>query len=96
MEVDRDVIASLHWEQRTRQEGVEQGIQQGVRLTLENLFTSHFGRVDSQLEAVIEYFAKLISEDYAQQFPSLLSLSRDELVARFGASGGDNGNVTQA
>lgn len=85
--------AFIEWEQRTRQAGFEEGIQR-VRVTLQGLLVSRFGRIDNQLEAVIEYFTELNSEDYAQQLPLLLSLSRDELVTRFGAQPTDGDGVT--
>ena len=67
------------------------GIKKGIQLTLESLLSSRFGQLDSQLEAVIEYFTQLDSESYAQQFPLLMSLSREELAAQFGANA-INGN----
>lgn len=70
------------------------GIKKGIQLTLESLLSSRFGQLDSQLEAVIEYFTQLDSESYAQQFPLLMSLSREELVAQFGATA-TNGSGTQ-
>ncbi|ERN42630.1 hypothetical protein KR51_00006580 [Rubidibacter lacunae KORDI 51-2] len=87
--------AFVEWERRAREEsleqGLQQGLQQGLRLTLQTLLASRFGRVDDRLESVIGYFAGLTPEEYTEQFPTLLSLSRDELVARFGARDG-NGN----
>ncbi|MEO0947990.1 MAG: hypothetical protein AAFY11_07575 [Cyanobacteria bacterium J06641_5] len=86
--------AFIGWEQRTRQEGLDEGLQR-VRITLQELLTSRFGQVDSQLEAVIDHFAKLDSENYTRQLPLLLNLSRAELVARFGMHNDTNGNGTQ-
>ena len=107
-EEDRELLMTLspafiEWEQRTKQKGVEQGIEQGIeqgtrnerRLNLSNLMKARFEELDEELNAVIENFTKLSAEDYTEQFPLLLNLSRDELVARFGVLNGSSGNSAQ-
>jgi hypothetical protein len=82
--------AYLEWEQRTRNEGIEIGEQLGlqrgqqlVRSTLENLFTTRFGQVDANLEAVIQTFLGFSTEEYSQNFPAVLTDSYDRLIEQF-------------
>lgn len=68
--------AYLEWEERTQQ----QGIQQGKRLVVENLLKARFGELDEQLASIIPNLLDLPAEEYTRL---LLQLSRDELLTRF-------------
>jgi hypothetical protein len=73
-------------EQRGIEIGEQRGIQRGqqlVRSTLENLFTTRFGQVDVNLEAVIETFLGFSTEEYNQNFPAALTDSYDRLIEQF-------------
>ena len=61
--------------------GVEQGIEQGQRLVVENLLKARFGSLDAELSAIVESLLTLSPEEYTSL---LLQLSREELLARFG------------
>lgn len=87
-EDDRELImalsqAYLEWEQETRNQGVQQGIQQGQRLVIENLLRVRFGNVDEALATIIPTLLELPVEEYTRL---LLQLSREELLARFQSS----------
>ncbi|PAX57125.1 hypothetical protein [Brunnivagina elsteri] len=77
--------AYLEWEQETKGQGIEQGIEQERRQLLENLFLVRFGGVDSQLVAIIPSIACLSSQEYATLLLELPNLSREDLLARFGS-----------
>jgi hypothetical protein len=84
-EDDRELImalsqAYLEWEQETRNQGVQEGIQQGQRLVIENLLRVRFGNVDESLATIIPTLLELPVEEYTGL---LLQLSREELLARF-------------
>ncbi|NER06140.1 MAG: hypothetical protein F6K17_27890 [Okeania sp. SIO3C4] len=66
------------------QRGVQQGVQQERRETIKNLLVFRFGELDSQLEVIIQQIMELPKEDYSRLILQLPSLSRDELLARFG------------
>ena len=66
------------------QSGVERGIQQERRKTIENLLVFRFGKLDSQLEVIIQQIMELPEEDYSRLILQLSNLSREELLARFG------------
>ena len=64
------------------QQGREQGLQQGERLVVENLLRVRFGALNEELAAIIKPVLALPPEEFT---PLLLQLSREELLARFGA-----------
>ncbi|NEQ73546.1 MAG: hypothetical protein F6K23_10990 [Okeania sp. SIO2C9] len=82
--------------QLEKQEGRQQGIQRGIQLDiqlrrqkgyqemLESLLVFRFGKLDSQLEVIIEQIMGLPKEDFNRTILQLSHLSRDELLARFG------------
>ena len=73
--------AFLEWEQQIERRGIEQGIEQGQRLVVENLLKVRFGELDSQLTAIIPSLLELSTEEYTHL---LLQLSKQELLDRFG------------
>lgn len=84
-EDDRELIMNLsqayqQWEDTTRQQGIQEGVQQGQRQVIENLLRFRFGSVDEELERVVDSLLQLPPEEFT---PLCLSLSREELVARF-------------
>lgn len=66
--------------EQDREQAIQQGIQQGERLVVENLLRSRFGSLDEELSAIIEQILTLSPEEFT---PLLLQLSREELLARF-------------
>jgi len=86
-EEDRELIMRLSplYEQRL-EEATQQGIQQGQRVVVKNLLRARFGSLDEQLEAIIEPVLSLPSEEFTLLLLQLSSLSREELLARFGDS----------
>lgn len=68
-------------------EGEQRGIQQGRRATIEDLLVVRFGELDEELTGIIEPLLALPSGELV---PLLLTLSREELLVRFGqAAPGD-------
>ncbi len=68
------------------QQGLERGLQEGLqqerRNTIENMLLARFGRLDSELETIIE---PLLALSYGEFAPLLSQLSREELLRRFPA-----------
>ncbi|MBW4505027.1 MAG: flagellar assembly protein H [Scytonematopsis contorta HA4267-MV1] len=64
------------WKQETERRGMEQG----QRLSIENVLKARFGELDKQLVQIIPSVLTLPIEEYT---PLLLQLSREELLARF-------------
>ncbi|MGA9382413.1 MAG: hypothetical protein WBV73_26940 [Phormidium sp.] len=60
----------------------QEGIQQGIRLVVENVVKARFGELDAELSALIDSMLTLPPEELA---PLLLQLSREELQERFGS-----------
>ncbi|MEC4814928.1 MAG: hypothetical protein SAK29_16855 [Scytonema sp. PMC 1069.18] len=73
-------------QQEGRQQGRQEGRQEGQRLVLENLLKVKFGAVDEELSSVIDALLELPPEEFAQLLLQLSSLSREDLLARFGNS----------
>lgn len=65
---------------QVEQKGIEQGIQQGERLIVENLLRLRFGELDAELSALIDSILTFPPEEFT---PLLVQLSREELVSRF-------------
>ena len=66
--------------QTVKEEGVQQGVQQGQRLLLESMLQVKFGAGDEELAQIIE---GLIEVPPLEQAQLILQLSREELLARF-------------
>jgi flagellar biosynthesis/type III secretory pathway protein FliH len=87
--------AYLDWREATReearqeglQEGRQEGRQEGQRLVVENLLRVKFGSLDAELLGVVEALLQLPPEEFAGILLQLSSLSREELLARFGNAG---------
>ncbi|BBD63118.1 hypothetical protein NIES2109_59680 (plasmid) [Nostoc sp. HK-01] len=87
-EDDRELIMNLsqayqQWEETTKQQGIQEGVQQGQRQVVENLLKVRFGSVDEGLSQVVDSLLQLPSEEFASVLLQLSSLSREELLARF-------------
>ena len=63
------------------QRGIQQGIQQGRRAIIEDLLEVRFGELDEELTGIIE---PLLALQSGELVPLLLTLSREELLQRFG------------
>ncbi|MEH2161264.1 MAG: hypothetical protein V7K38_09485 [Nostoc sp.] len=67
-----------------RQEGEQQGRQEGLlrerRAMIESILQVRFGEVDSELAMIIDRVIAMTREEFT---PSLLQLSREELLAKF-------------
>lgn len=72
--------AYQEWEQATKRQGIEQGIEQGQRIVVENLLKARFGILDPELTNIIPSLLTRPTEEYT---PLLLQLSREELINRF-------------
>ncbi len=66
--------------QTVKEEGIQQGVQQGQRRLVESLLQVKFGTVDAQLAQIIEALIEIPPLEQAQL---ILQLSREELLARF-------------
>ncbi|MCW6036564.1 hypothetical protein K4A83_09860 [Spirulina subsalsa FACHB-351] len=62
--------------------GLEQGTQQERRATVESLLQTRFNSIDPQLRTIMDSIISLPSQEF---IPLLLTLSREELLERFGA-----------
>ncbi|MBC6453034.1 MAG: hypothetical protein GDA43_07300 [Hormoscilla sp. SP5CHS1] len=68
-------------EQRGIQQGIQQEIQQGRSAMIEDLLVVRFGELDEEITGIIEPLLVLQSGELV---PLLLTLSREELLVRFG------------
>ncbi|MCT7981308.1 hypothetical protein [Laspinema olomoucense] len=66
--------------QTVKEEGIQQGVQQGQRRLVESLLQVKFGTVDAELSQIIEALIEIPPLEQAQL---ILQLSREELLARF-------------
>ena len=75
-------LAALYKQDRalTVQEGIQQGVVQERRNTIENIMRARFGALDPELEGIVEPLLMLPSNELT---PLLLELSRSELLSRF-------------
>ncbi|MFB2880408.1 hypothetical protein [Floridanema aerugineum] len=81
-EEDQELIMRLApLYQQDREQAMQQGVQEGERLVVENLLRVRFGSLDAELSSVIDRLLSLPPEEFT---PLLLQLSREELLARFG------------
>ena len=76
-------LSAVYLRQREewKQEGLQEGMQRELRLMIENILRVRFGAIDEQLNSLVEPLLKLKEEEIAQL---LLTLSREELLSRFG------------
>ncbi|MBD2694252.1 hypothetical protein [Anabaena catenula] len=80
-EDDQELIMMLtEAYQKARAEAVQEGVQQGQRLVLENLLRAKFGNLDDELSRIMDNLLNLPTEEYTRL---CLQLSREELLARF-------------
>ncbi|MEH2191604.1 MAG: hypothetical protein V7K98_02925 [Nostoc sp.] len=63
-----------------RQEGEQQGLARERRAMIESILQVRFGEVDSELATIIDQVIAITREEFT---PSLLQLSREELLAKF-------------
>ncbi|MDP5018270.1 MAG: hypothetical protein NWQ43_13375, partial [Dolichospermum sp.] len=63
-----------------KQEGIEEGQQNGQRLMVESLLAVRFGNLDEELSTIVTPIMELSLTERNQL---LLNLSREELLARF-------------
>ena len=74
----------LQQEKQDLQQEKEISRQQERRATIESLLKARFGELDEVLAAMIQPLSQLSAEDYAQLPLQVFSLSREELLAKFG------------
>lgn len=79
---DRELVMRLQplLEEKLAQ-SIQQGIQQGERLVVENVLKARFRELDAELSVLIDSILTFPPEEFT---PLLLQLSREELVRRFG------------
>jgi|APFre7841882793_1041355.scaffolds.fasta_scaffold87337_2 hypothetical protein len=85
---DRELIMTLspaYLKQREewRQEGLQTGRQEELRLIVGSLLTARFGNLDEQLLAVVTPIMELSLTERTDLFLNLSQLSREELLAKF-------------
>lgn len=84
---DRELImnlspAYLQWREQTLEEGKQEGKQEGRQQMVENLIIVRFGSLDQELANAIASLLQLPTEELTRV---LLTLSREELLERFGS-----------
>nr|WP_306423322.1 hypothetical protein [Nostoc favosum] len=72
--------AYQQWEETTKQQGVQEGVQLERRQVVENLLRFRFGSVDEELSKIVDSLLQLTPEEFT---PLCLQLSREDLLARF-------------
>ena len=85
---DRELIMTLspaYLKQREewRQEGLQTGRQEELRLIVGSLLTARFGNLDEELLAVVTPIMELSLTERTDLFLNLSQLSREELLAKF-------------
>jgi muramidase (phage lysozyme) len=77
----------LEWEKQTKRlgvaEGLEQGLEQERRSTIENLIQLRFGTIDQDLQMIIPKWMSLNSAEYTSLLLQLAQLSKEELIQYF-------------
>lgn len=68
------------WEQQTRRQGLQQGLQQERQAAIASLMRLRFGEVDPELQTIIPALINLSAAEYTQL---LWQLTREELLQRF-------------
>ncbi|WP_254566494.1 hypothetical protein [Oscillatoria sp. HE19RPO] len=66
-----------------REEAIQEGIQQGRKQWVKEIFKFRFSTIDEELASIIEALVQVSDEEF---IPLLLNLSREELLQRFGRS----------
>ena len=66
-----------------REEALQEGIQQERKQWVKEILKFRFGSIDEELASIIEVLLQLPREEF---MPLLLTLSREELLQRFGPS----------
>jgi flagellar biosynthesis/type III secretory pathway protein FliH len=88
-EEDRELLMNLspiylerlaEAEQKGRNEGIQQGVQNERRIVIENLLRARFGSLDDELNSIIQPLLALTPEEFS---PLLIQLSREEMISRF-------------
>jgi hypothetical protein len=74
--------AYLEWESVTRQQGLDQGLEQERRSAIQDAMKLRYGQIDRSLEELIPKLMLLTSQDYMRL---LLQMSREELIQYFDA-----------
>ena len=72
--------AYLEWEKQTVRRGLEQGLEQERRSSIESVMKLRYGAIDEDLQELIPQLMMLSSPDY---MALLLQSSRSELIAHF-------------
>ena len=72
--------AYLEWEKQTVRRGLEQGLEQERRSTIESIMKLRYGAIDEDLRPLIPQLMTLSNPDY---MALLLQSSRSELLAHF-------------
>ena len=72
--------AYLEWEKQTVRRGLEQGLEQEHRSTIESVMKLRYGAIDEDLRPLIPRLMTLSNPDY---MALLLQYSRSELLAYF-------------
>jgi hypothetical protein len=85
---DRELIMTLspaYLKQREewREEGLQTGRQEELRLIVGSLLTARFGNLDEELLAVVTSIMELSLTERTDLFLNLSQLSREELLAKF-------------
>ncbi|MBD2294208.1 hypothetical protein H6G06_12065 [Anabaena sphaerica FACHB-251] len=75
--------AYLKQREEWKQEGIEEGQQDGQRLMVESLLAVRFGNLDEELSAIVAKLMELTLTERTQLLLNLSNLSREELLARF-------------
>jgi hypothetical protein len=75
--------AYLESEKQTVRRGLEQGLEQERRSTIESVMRLRYGAIDEDLRALIPQLMTLSNPDY---MALLLQSSRSELIAHFSTS----------
>lgn len=73
--------AYLRWREEAVEEGKQEGKKEGKQQMIENLMIVRFGSLDEELSKAIAFLLQLPSEELSRV---LLTLSREELLERFG------------
>jgi len=72
--------AYLEWEKQTVRRGLEQGLEQERRSTIESVMKLRYGAIDEDLRSLIPQLMTLSNPDY---MALLLQSSRSQLLAHF-------------
>jgi len=68
------------------QEGKQEGRQQERQEIIRNVLSGRFSAIDEELEAIIALLSEISTAEFSNLLLPLATLSREELVTRFGKS----------